>query len=85
MAFKPELERLAPLLGRVAAPVMIVHGTKDDLVPFANVDYMKRRLTGAPCVETIVLQGQNHFLPWNSESTVRRAMAWAMAGKCAQP
>lgn len=82
MAFKPQLEMLAPLMHRIVAPVIIVHGTKDDLVPFANVAYMKRMLTGAACVETIVLDGQNHFLPWNSESTVRRAMAWALAGGC---
>jgi pimeloyl-ACP methyl ester carboxylesterase len=85
MAFKPQLERLAPMLGRITAPVIIVHGTKDDLVPFANVAYMQRMLTGAQCVETIVLDGQNHFLPWNSEPTVRRAMAWAIAGACGTP
>jgi pimeloyl-ACP methyl ester carboxylesterase len=85
MAFKPQLDRLAQLLGRITAPVIIVHGTKDDLVPFANVAYMQRMLTGAACVETIVLEGQNHFLPWNSEPTVRRAMVWALNGKCLPP
>eukprot|EP01036_Dinobryon_divergens_P045700 gene45700-61095_t len=47
MALKPELETLAGLLPRIIAPVIIVHGTHDDLVPVANVAYMQARLTGA--------------------------------------
>lgn len=82
MAFKPQIERLAPMLAQITAPVIIVHGTKDDLVPFANVAYMKRMLTHAKCVETIVLDGQNHFLPWNSEPIVRKALDWAVDGTC---
>jgi pimeloyl-ACP methyl ester carboxylesterase len=79
MAFKSELLALQPLLPLVTAPTIIVHGTKDDLVPFANVAYMQKRLTGARCVKTVVLEGQNHFLPWNSEATVREAVGWAVA------
>lgn len=85
MAFKPQLDRLAPMLKQITAPVVIVHGTKDDLVPFENVAYMQQMLTKARCVETIVLDGQNHFLPWNSEATVRKAMQIAIAGECSAP
>jgi hypothetical protein len=48
------------------------------LVPFANVAYMQDKLTGSSQVKTMVLQGQNHFLPWNSESSVREALSWAL-------
>jgi pimeloyl-ACP methyl ester carboxylesterase len=85
MSFKPQLERLAPMLAEIVAPAVIVHGTKDDLVPFENVAYMQRMLTQASCVETIVLDGQNHFLPWNSEATVRKALTMAMSGRCTAP
>ena len=82
MALKPELESLALALRRITAKVVIVHGTKDDLVPVANVPFMQAHLTGARCVKTVLLEGQNHFLPWNSEATVREAIRTAMAPSC---
>ncbi len=71
MALKPELERLATLLPQIKARVFIVHGDKDDLVPVANVPFMQARLTGACTVRTEILEGKNHFLPWNSADKVR--------------
>ncbi len=82
MALKPELEALALALPRITAKVVIVHGTKDDLVPVANVHFMQAHLTGARCVKTVLLEGQNHFLPWNSEATVREAVRMAMDPSC---
>jgi pimeloyl-ACP methyl ester carboxylesterase len=82
MALKPELEALAQVLPRITAKVVIVHGTKDDLVPVANVPFMQAHLTGARCVKTVLLEGQNHFLPWNSEATVREAIRMAMEPSC---
>jgi pimeloyl-ACP methyl ester carboxylesterase len=82
MALKPELEALALLLPRISAPVVIVHGTLDDLVPVANVPFMRARLTGARCVRTVLLEGRNHFLPWNSEDAVRDAIRLALDGAC---
>jgi pimeloyl-ACP methyl ester carboxylesterase len=78
MAFKAELLALQPQLPQITSPTIIVHGTKDDLVPFANVAYMQSHLTGVKCLKTVVLEGQNHFLPWNSEGKVRDAVAWAV-------
>ncbi len=82
IALKPELESLARLLPKITAPVLIVHGTKDDLVPVANVPFMQAGLTGARCVKTELLEGQNHFLPWNSTGIVRQAIAWALGAPC---
>lgn len=82
IALKPELVALARLLPKINAPVLIVHGTKDDLVPVANVSFMQAALTGARCVKTELLDGQNHFLPWNSAAVVRQAIAWALESPC---
>lgn len=82
MALKPELEKLAARLGDLRAKVLIMHGTKDDLVPFANVAFMQARLSGAACIETRVLEGRNHFLPWNSQVQVREAIAQMAALTC---
>jgi len=82
MDLEPELVALAAALPRITASVIIVHGTRDDLVPVANVPFMQSRLTGARCVKTVLLDGQNHFLPWNSEAAVRDAIRMAMDPSC---
>lgn len=82
MALKPELEALAAHLPRIRAKVLIVHGTADDLVPVANVPFMQARLSGARCVQTVLLEGANHFLPWNAEARVREAIAQALEPAC---
>ncbi len=82
LALQPELEALALLLPRITAKVLIVHGTADDLVPVANVAFMQQRLTGSRCLNTILLEGRNHFLPWNSAAVVRDAIHQAMGANC---
>jgi pimeloyl-ACP methyl ester carboxylesterase len=82
MALKPELEALGALLPAIRSKVVIVHGTQDDLVPVANVPYMQARLTGARCVQTTLLPGLNHFLPWNSAAAVRGAVQQALEPAC---
>jgi pimeloyl-ACP methyl ester carboxylesterase len=68
---KGELEKLKPMLKNITCPVIIMHAPDDMLVPFANVAYMEKHL---PQSETIVLEGKNHFIPWNSEAAVRDAI-----------
>lgn len=82
MALKPELEALAAALPAIRAKVVIVHGTADDLVPVANVPFMQAHLSGARCVKTVLLEGANHFLPWNAEARVREAIAMALEPAC---
>jgi pimeloyl-ACP methyl ester carboxylesterase len=77
MALQPELVALAGVLGRIRAPVVILHGSADDLVPVANVPFIEAALTGARCIDTTLLPGRNHFLPWNAEHEVRAAIGRA--------
>jgi pimeloyl-ACP methyl ester carboxylesterase len=76
MALKPHLEALAPRLAELRCPVVIVHGTKDKLVPFANLSFMTRMMTGTQ-PEVITLPDRDHFLPWKEAGQVRRAIAIA--------
>jgi pimeloyl-ACP methyl ester carboxylesterase len=82
MALKPELEDLAMRLPQIRAKVVIVHGTKDELVPVANVAFMQASLSGARCLKTVLLHDRNHFLPWNSEDAVRDAIRMALEPAC---
>lgn len=78
IALEPHLAALAPRLAAIKVPVTIVHGTKDDLVPFANVAFMKKHMTGTKAMDVTALDGQNHFLPWNSKHAIDAAIAKAL-------
>jgi pimeloyl-ACP methyl ester carboxylesterase len=82
MALAPELQDLAYRLPAIRARVVIVHGTADDLVPVASVPYAQRMLSGAACVHTMLLPGQDHFLPWNAPDAVRAAVRTALTASC---
>jgi len=77
-----ELETLAGELDRITAPVVVVHGTRDSLVPFENVAYMRARFGGLSArgleVEFVTLDGGNHFLIWNQAERVREAIRSAI-------
>jgi pimeloyl-ACP methyl ester carboxylesterase len=78
MALRGELLALAPMLGGVTAPVLIVHGSDDPLVPVANVAYAESRLRAATRRETRLLPGRDHFLPWNAPHELRSAIRWGV-------
>ncbi len=71
---KRETLALAEQLGHVRCPVIIIHGTKDSLVPYANVEYMERMLANAPLVEVVTLENQGHFVPWEHPDVIRAAI-----------
>lgn len=74
VALEGELKALKAKLDRITVPVVIVHGTDDDLVPYDNVPFMQSEFVNAARVGLITLDGQNHFLPWNSEAELRAAV-----------
>jgi pimeloyl-ACP methyl ester carboxylesterase len=77
IALEKHLRALAERLPEVRCPVVIVHGTDDSLVPYANVAFMEKHFAANPRVEVMRLEGKNHFLPWNAEGAVRAAIARA--------
>lgn len=79
MALQPELVALQALLDRVTAPVFLLHGTADTLVPVENVPFAQTHLRSARCLVTRLLDGGNHFLPWSARPVVRAAIERAAA------
>jgi pimeloyl-ACP methyl ester carboxylesterase len=79
IALEHQLEVLRRRLPTIKVPVTIVHGTKDSLVPFANVDFMKTHMTAAKAMDVTILEGKNHFLPWNAKDKVEGAIAKAFS------
>ncbi|NVJ97695.1 MAG: alpha/beta hydrolase [Alphaproteobacteria bacterium] len=77
IALEGELRTLAPKLPAISMPVCIVHGTADTLVPYENVEFMTKAFT-ARKPDVITLEGQNHFLPWNSGTEIMAAIKQVM-------
>jgi pimeloyl-ACP methyl ester carboxylesterase len=73
-AAKTQTELLALELRKVTCPVIIIHGTADDQVPYVNMAYSKKMLVNAASVETVTIDGQNHFIPWQRPDTIRDAV-----------
>jgi len=69
------LRALAPRLAEVQCPVVILHGTRDPLVPYENVAFMRLRFSGSVRVESVQVAGGDHFLPWNAQARVREGLA----------
>lgn len=74
LALKPELEELQLKLRTIEQPIVIIHGTVDNLVPYDNVAYMKEHFGANDRVTIVTLEGQNHFLPWNSKAEIDAAI-----------
>ena len=68
-----ELEALAPRLGEVRIPTVVLQGDDDELVAPANADYVERTFTGA-AVELRRIPGAGHFVLWQQPELVRDAI-----------
>lgn len=51
----------------------VIHGKKDTLVPYENVDFARKAFVNAP-VQYIIVDDMNHFVPWNHPELIRKAI-----------
>lgn len=73
LPLRKELEELMPLWSKITAPVTIIQGGQDRLVPAANADFLERMLVNAP-VTVHRFSEANHFLLWTQPEIVVRAL-----------
>lgn len=71
---KKDLLDMKPDLKKITSGITIIHGTKDPLVPFSNVQFLNANLTGAKTINTIVIDNANHFIPWEHFEEIRNAL-----------
>ncbi|PCI60160.1 MAG: hypothetical protein COB37_09930 [Kordiimonadales bacterium] len=74
IGLEKELRLLQPKLAGITQPIVIIHGTEDDLVPYANVAFMQKEFTGSASVEVMKLEQMNHFLQWNKQAEILEAV-----------
>ena len=68
---KNDLIQLKPELRNITSKIIIIHGTKDPLVPYSNMAFMKREFVNAKSLETISIKDANHFIPWEHYKEIR--------------
>ncbi|WP_146171755.1 alpha/beta fold hydrolase [Flavobacterium magnum] len=71
---KKDLYDLQPTLKNITADVLIIHGTKDPLVPYSNVGFMKFEFVNARSMKVISIKDANHFIPWEHYDEIRDAL-----------
>lgn len=61
---KKELKDLARQFASITCNVWIIHGDADKFVPVGNAAYARKMLINAGSVQTKIISGAPHFIPW---------------------
>lgn len=68
---KSDLIKMQPNLDKVTSEVKVIHGTKDRLVPYSNMDFIRKELVNAKKMDTISIKDADHFIPWTHYEIIR--------------
>ena len=68
---KTDLKTMKPTLVNITTNVLIIHGTKDPLVPYSNAAFIQKEFVNAKSMELISIKDANHFIPWEHFSEIR--------------
>ena len=79
LALEPQLIRLAPLLKEILAPIIVLQGGRDSLVPAENVAFLRETFRPEQQVEWIEIDQADHFVIWNNKPRVDDALRRALA------
>ncbi len=64
-----ELKKMIPFYKKIEIPVCHIHGTKDSLVPYENLDFSIKHFQ-KNLIEPVILDGEDHFLPWTQKELI---------------
>lgn len=68
---KQDLMDMKPNLKNVVSDIIIIHGTKDRLVPYSNVAFMEKEFVNAKSISIIAIENADHFIPWTNLKMIR--------------
>lgn len=71
---KHDLIEMMPTLKNIVSNITIIHGTKDQLVPYSNVAFIQKEFINAKSIKTISIKNANHFIPWEHYTEIRDAL-----------
>lgn len=75
LPLKKELERMLPLWSHIQLPTVVIHGTKDRLVPKENVDFAIKMMPDS-LLKVSILKDVNHFIPWQYPEEIVKELTY---------
>jgi len=72
-----ELEKMDKEWHKITKPIIHVHGTKDNIVPYPNLAYVKRKLPDS-LLTAISWEGANHLIIWNRYEEIKKLILSAL-------
>ena len=66
--------KLKPDFAKIKCPVYILHGDKDLLVDYGNLAFGAKTFTNASKIDTLTIQGVNHFIPWMHYDIIKKVL-----------
>lgn len=70
MSLRQDLNMFEDDWDKLRMPISVIHGTKDVLVPFENMQYVQEKATDADTIFTKVFEGESHFILWTHERQI---------------
>lgn len=71
LTHRAALEELLPYWKNINDPVVIFHGTADDLIYFSNAKFAQKQLVNSPYVDLKAQEGKGHGMLWSDYGLVR--------------
>lgn len=71
---KKDLIALQPMFAKIQCRVYVLHGNKDQLVPYGNLRFASKAFVHARLLDTLTLTGANHFIPWTHYPQVKSVL-----------
>lgn len=79
-ACEVQVQGLETKLDRIQCPIIFIHGTDDDLVPFEAIEYSIDRYRGRPNVYVLVMIGEGHSVTKLRRDEVLETVRAALRG-----
>ncbi|HLT74463.1 MAG TPA: alpha/beta hydrolase [Ohtaekwangia sp.] len=80
---EPQLRAMLPDWQKITCPVVVIHGKKDQFVPFENISFAERSITSTP-VKYILDDEANHFIPWAKPEMITNGIHYLLDNLTAQ-
>ena len=71
---KHDLVTMKKDLGKITSKITVIHGTKDQLVPYSNMAFIQKEFVNASSIDTISIKNADHFIPWSHYEIIRNAL-----------
>lgn len=83
---KEDLNSLASDLHKLEQHIYLIHGTRDRLVPYSNMEFMEKSFMNAQSVKTWSLPEKDHFILWEDHEQISDSVRiWLNSVKQVRP